>query len=151
MDPRRLLALAADGEEGPSTMTPSLSIHKMASYNAQAPRKSKHEKEKEAAVKKAKEEEEEAARAYEDFVAAFDVEEGAQKTKGKGFVRAGGEGKYNPLTEREESAVKAPTGPNQSNAKASYTRNAPPTGPKALLLDDDLVSRTFLLPRFMLN
>ncbi len=59
-------------------------------------RKSKKEKEKEAAEAKRKEEEEHAARAYAEFVDAFEGE-GADRKKGaSAFVKAGQEGAYAP-------------------------------------------------------
>jgi U2-associated protein SR140 len=51
-------------------------------------RKSKREKEKEAADAKQKEEEENAAKAYTEFLDAFDGEEAGRKKTGSAFVRS---------------------------------------------------------------
>lgn len=59
-------------------------------------RKSKKEKEKEAADAKRKEEEEHAARAYAEFVDAFEGEGADRKKGGSAFVKAGQEGAYAP-------------------------------------------------------
>lgn len=59
-------------------------------------RKSKKEKEKEAADAKRKEEEEHAARAYAEFVDAFEGEGADRKRGGSAFVKAGQEGAYAP-------------------------------------------------------
>jgi U2-associated protein SR140 len=66
-------------------------------------RKSKREKEKEAAEAKRREEEERAAQAYADFVDEFEGEGSSRrKAGGSGFVRAGGEA---------APAYSAPSGP----------------------------------------
>lgn len=61
-------------------------------------RKSRREKEKEAAEAKKKEEEEDAAKAYADFLDAFEGEDMGKKKAGSTFVRGSGDAKtlYQP-------------------------------------------------------
>ena len=59
-------------------------------------RKSKREKEKEAAEAKRKEEEENAARAYAEFLDAFQSEAVDRKKGGSSFVKAGEGSSYAP-------------------------------------------------------
>lgn len=59
-------------------------------------RKSKREKEKEAAEAKRKEEEENAAKAYAEFLHAFQGEEAERRKSGAAFVKAGKEAVYAP-------------------------------------------------------
>lgn len=107
-------------------------------------RRSKQERDHEAALKKEQQEAQEASKAYEDFVAAFGVEEedgdangrkgpGSSRLRsvGKGFVRSkeAGEGVYNPL------AKPIPTGP------ASFSKR--PTA--VMVLEEDEVRLTFQL------
>ena len=54
-------------------------------------RKSRREKEKEAADLKKKEEEEDAARAYAEFIDTFEGEDVGRKAAGMSFVKAGGD------------------------------------------------------------
>lgn len=63
-------------------------------------RKSRREKEKEAADAKKKEEEENAAKAYADFLDAFEGEDKGRKKAGSTFVRSSGDAKtlYQPTT-----------------------------------------------------
>ncbi|KAK4703899.1 hypothetical protein P7C70_g2310, partial [Phenoliferia sp. Uapishka_3] len=132
---RRLLALDDDSLD---FIPQEVDSRKLQNFHANAPKKSRHEKDKEAAAKKAREEEEEAAKAYEEFVEAFGVEEegptaggsgggrggastrGGTRTAGKGFVRAGGGG-YNPLKDMESRTPPTPpipTGPRSTRPSA---------------------------------
>ena len=61
-------------------------------------RKSKREKEKEAAEAKRREEEENAAKAYAEFIHAFQGEEVERKKTAASFVKAGQEAVYAPPT-----------------------------------------------------
>ncbi|KAL8276246.1 hypothetical protein RQP46_011363 [Phenoliferia psychrophenolica] len=144
MDARIILAR----DESLDDFTPAeVDSRKLAVFNAHAPKKSKHERDKESQLKKAKEEEEEAAKAYEEFVEAFGGDEEPQgrgghgggggagkssRSAAKGFVRAGGGG-YNPLKDREQvqpQPAAPPTGPSSTGARGSR--------PSAMsLLDDD--------------
>ncbi|KAG8213728.1 Metallo-dependent phosphatase-like protein [Butyriboletus roseoflavus] len=88
--------------------------HQFASYNQQKPlddqklsqyaqgtvRKSRREKEKEAAEAKKKEEEENAAKAYADFLDAFEAEDASRKKPGSTFVRGSEDARtiYQPST-----------------------------------------------------
>ena len=80
-------------------------------------RKSRREKEKDAADAKRREEEENAARAYAEFVDAFEGD-GAKKKAGAGFVRSSADagGVYAP-------AAKAPSG-SSSRPTAMFERDA---------------------------
>ncbi|GAA5909241.1 RRM and SURP domain-containing protein [Sporobolomyces salmoneus] len=137
MDTRRRLAELDPDDEDPSPFeaAPSLSANKLARFTGALPhttRKSKSERERELEAERAKKQEEEAAAAYNEFVEAFGGDEetgpethsrggGTGRGRGplKGFVRAGGEEKYNPL------AAKPPPPPPPSNEP-----RLPPTGPK---------------------
>lgn len=74
---------------------------KMSHYAQGTVRKSRREKDKEAAEAKKKEEEENAARAYAEFLDAFDGEDIAKRKTGTSFVRASGDpsmkSPYQPL------------------------------------------------------
>lgn len=59
-------------------------------------RKSKREKEREAAEAKRKEEEENAAKAYQEFLQAFQGEDVDRRKAGAAFVKAGQEAVYAP-------------------------------------------------------
>jgi hypothetical protein len=102
MDARQLLALQ---DTAPKSLLTAADVaqRKVAAYNG-IPRRSKHERERDAAAKKQAEEDEFAAVAYEEYVAAFGVEEEGKsgRNSGKGFVRAGGGG-YDPLRDRQAS------------------------------------------------
>lgn len=70
----------------------------MSQYAQGTVRKSRREKEKEAAEAKKREEEENAAKAYADFIDAFEGEDAGRKKAGSTFVRASGDAKthYQP-------------------------------------------------------
>lgn len=142
MDPRQRLALGGDSDdESPFKAAPEVAANKIARYSGQ-PRKSKLEREKEAEAERQRKEEEEAARAYREFVEAFGGDEetgpstGARpgssriKTVGKGFVRAGGAEKYNPLARGGAASA----GPSSAPAMAGVpTGPRIPTGPRAMM------------------
>lgn len=67
-------------------------------------RKSKREKEKEAAEAKRKEEEENAAKAYAEFLDAFQGEGVDRKRTGGTFVKSGQESVYAPAARKAESS-----------------------------------------------
>lgn len=70
-------------------------------------RKSRREKENEAAEAKKREEEAQAARAYAEFVDAFQGDDAARRKK-SAFVKAGSDGtEYAPLRSRETSTSSA--------------------------------------------
>ncbi|BGP00344.1 U2-associated protein SR140 [Rhodotorula toruloides] len=142
MDPRRRLALGGDSDdESPFKAAPEVAANKIARYSGQ-PRKSKLEREKEAEAERQRKEEEEAARAYREFVEAFGGEEetgpstGVRpgvsriKTLGKGFVKAGGAEKYNPLAQGGAASA----GPSSAPTMAGVpTGPRIPTGPRAMM------------------
>ncbi|GAA5948548.1 hypothetical protein JCM10213_003898 [Rhodosporidiobolus nylandii] len=133
---RRLLARDDEDDPSPWEAAGDVGANKIARFEGQK-KKSKFEREREAEAERARKEAEEAARAYQDFISTFggDEEEGPStgarprvgggfKTAGKGFVRAGGEERYNPLADRPPppppAALPPPAAP------------AIPTGPKAM-------------------
>lgn len=82
---------------------------KLSQYAQGTVRKSKREKEKEAAEAKRKEEEEQAAKAYAEFLDAFDADENAnarRASKSSSFVRSS----------RDSGAAYTPSGPSRSHA-----------------------------------
>lgn len=70
-------------------------------------RKSKREKEKEAAEAKRREEEENAAKAYAEFLDTFQGEGVDRKKAGSTFVRPGQESVYTPSARRPETSSRA--------------------------------------------
>jgi len=152
MDTRRRLAELDPDDEDPSPFeaAPSLSANKLARFTGALPhtsRKSKFERDKEIEAERAKKQEEEAAKAYNEFVEAFGGDEetgpethrrsgvstGRGKGPSKGFVRAGGEEKYNPLANlgappppQPLSTSRPPPPPSPSGPPASFA----PTGPR---------------------
>jgi U2-associated protein SR140 len=79
----------------------------MSQYVQGTLRKSKREKEKEAAEAKRKEEEENAAKAYAEFINAFQGEDVERRRAGAAFVKSGREGVYAPSARRAESSNRA--------------------------------------------
>lgn len=69
---------------------------KLSQYTAGKVRKSRREKEQEAADAKKKEEEADAAQAYAEFLDAFEGEEVSKRKAGSGFVRAESHTTYAP-------------------------------------------------------
>ncbi|KAK4054380.1 hypothetical protein OIO90_003613 [Microbotryomycetes sp. JL221] len=118
---------------------------KLGVYATGHQRKSKLEKEREAALLKQQQAEQDAARAYEDFLASFDVDgdghddhggprqRASARAGGKSFVRAGASSAtgsatlYNPLKDAQEARKVAP-----SSAPATPLGSAVPTAPRAM-------------------
>lgn len=71
-------------------------------------RKSKREKEREAAEAKRREEEESAAKAYVEFLDAFQGEEADRRKAGAAFVRSGQEGLYAPSATKKADTKRPP-------------------------------------------
>ena len=69
---------------------------KLSHYATGNVRKSRREKEQEAAEAKKREEEANAAQAYAEFLDAFEGEESAKRSKGSGFVKADSRTAYVP-------------------------------------------------------
>ncbi|GAA5852217.1 hypothetical protein JCM9279_006936 [Rhodotorula babjevae] len=168
MDPRHRLALtdASDDRPGPWQPAPSVAANKVARF-AGTTRKSKFELEREAQQQREKAARDDAARAYDEFVEAFGGEEevgpsrggrarvgGAGRSKGKGFVRAGGDEKYDPLAGRSQpppppapaaaapapGPAPAPSGSRtalQPQAAAFVPKNQPRATAASLMADDD--------------
>ncbi|OAX41078.1 hypothetical protein K503DRAFT_547839 [Rhizopogon vinicolor AM-OR11-026] len=84
----RLAAFFNDDDEDSSFPQKTLDDTKLSQYTQGTVRKSRREKEKEAADAKKREEEESAAKAYADFIDAFEGESVDKRKAGSGFVRA---------------------------------------------------------------
>lgn len=80
---------------------------KLSAFTHGIQRKSKKEKEKEAADLKKKEEEELAAKAYTDFIDAFEGEGASRKDSGR-FVRAESKTAYAPSSAKGHSSSRQP-------------------------------------------
>lgn len=184
---RRALARASrspspSDDPSPFASAPSVAAHKIARFSG-APlagkKKSKFELAREQEAEKAKREAEDAAEAYKAFVDEFGGEEETGPSNGprtriigggggggrmphKGFVKAGGGEKYNPLAERpppppapyaaQSFAPAIPTGPRGAGGSpGGFKPMAPrqPTRPVAssLMGDDDEVR--FCLSSFL--
>ena len=74
---------------------------KLSHYTQGLVRKSKREKEKEAAEAKRREEEENTAKAYTEFLDAFQGEDADRRKAGSAFVRAGQGSTYEPSVKKE--------------------------------------------------
>ena len=171
MDPRHRLALtdASDDRPGPWQAAPSVAANKVARF-AGTTRKSKFELEREAEQQREKAAKDDAARAYDEFVEAFGGDEevgpsrgwrarmgGAGRSKGKGFVRAGGDEKYDPLAGRPQpppppapAPAPAPAPPAsgsrtalQPQAAVFVPKNQPRATAASLMADDDEVRLDF--------
>ncbi|KAF8441454.1 hypothetical protein L210DRAFT_997820 [Boletus edulis BED1] len=96
----KLAAFFDNDDEEPSFPQKPLDDQKLSQYAQGTVRKSRREKEKEAAEAKKREEEENAAKAYADFLDAFEGEDAGKKKAGSGFVRGSGDAKapYQPST-----------------------------------------------------
>ncbi|GAA6051080.1 hypothetical protein JCM3770_004702 [Rhodotorula araucariae] len=141
VDPRTRLALAGDSDDdtSPWKPAPSVAAHKVARFEG-LQRKSKFELEREADAAREKAQRDEAARAYADFVDAFGGDDergpsrgarpavggggGVGRSAGKGFVRAGGEERYDPLKDMKARAPPPP--PPAAPAPAPAPASVPP-------------------------
>jgi U2-associated protein SR140 len=96
---------------------------KLSQYAQGTVKKSKREKEKEAAEAKRREEEEHAAKAYAEFLDAFDADEGAvgaparRSAKSSSFVRSS----------RDSGAAYTPSGPSRPEAHSRSMRAFEPS------------------------
>lgn len=129
------LAAFFDDDEDPSFPQKTLDDTKLSQYAQGTVRKSRREKEKEAAEAKKREEEESAAKAYADFIDAFEGESVDKRKAGSGFVRASDGAKVSyqpPVKGPAESSSR--TRPVRSHEDESTTSgNAPkPKGKRAM-------------------
>ncbi|THG99514.1 hypothetical protein EW026_g2840 [Hermanssonia centrifuga] len=92
----KLAAFFDNDDEEPSFPQKPVDDQKLSHYTQGTVRKSKREKEKEAADAKRREEEENAAKAYAEFLDAFQGEEAERKKAGSAFVKSGQEALYQP-------------------------------------------------------
>ncbi|KAI6046040.1 hypothetical protein EDC04DRAFT_2631696 [Pisolithus marmoratus] len=97
----KLAAFFDNDDEDTSFPQKGVDEMKLSQYAQGTVRKSRREKEKEAAEAKKKEEEESAARAYAEFLDAFDGEDGSRSKSSSNFVRESGDSNakapYQPL------------------------------------------------------
>ncbi|KAF9222577.1 hypothetical protein BS17DRAFT_783065 [Gyrodon lividus] len=94
----KLAAFFDNDDEESSFPQKPLDDQKLSQYTQGTVRKSRREKEKEAAEAKKREEEENAAKAYADFLDAFEGEDVGRRKSGSNFVRGSGDSKapYQP-------------------------------------------------------
>ncbi|KAL4074175.1 hypothetical protein J3A83DRAFT_4234125 [Scleroderma citrinum] len=109
----KLAAFFDNDDEEPSFPQKAMDEAKISQYAQGTVRKSRREKEKEAAEAKKKEEEESAARAYAEFLDAFDGEDVSKRKSSTGFVRASG-----------DSSTKTPYQPSLKNASEAVSKTA---------------------------
>ncbi|KAI0066134.1 hypothetical protein BV25DRAFT_1905759 [Artomyces pyxidatus] len=121
----RLAAFFDNDEEESSFPQKAVDDQKLSQYTQGTVRKSKREKEKEAAEAKKKEEEENAAKAYAEFLHAFDAEDAGSKSTKSGFVRSSG-AVYAPAAQLKAE------GPSRQARAFEQSRSPSPTaaGPK---------------------
>ncbi|KIJ67954.1 hypothetical protein HYDPIDRAFT_83661 [Hydnomerulius pinastri MD-312] len=102
----KLAAFFDDDDEESSFPQKTVDDQKLSQYAQGTVRKSRREKEKEAAEAKQREEEENAAKAYADFLDAFEGEDAGRRKSGSNFVRASGDSKtpYQPSTKNSREA-----------------------------------------------
>ncbi|KAG1734693.1 uncharacterized protein EDB91DRAFT_582463 [Suillus paluster] len=129
------LAAFFDDDEDSSFPQKTVDDMKLSQYAQGTVRKSRREKEKEAADAKKREEEESAAKAYADFIDAFEGESVDKRKAGSGFVRAsdGTKVSYQPPVRgsAESSSRTRPVLSNEDDSTASS--NAPkPKGKRAM-------------------
>ncbi|KAH9176395.1 hypothetical protein EDB89DRAFT_1941163 [Lactarius sanguifluus] len=112
----RLAAAFFDNDEDESSFPQkTVDDQKLSQYAQGTVRKSKREKEKEAAEAKRKEEEEQAAKAYAEFLDAFDAED-------NGNARRGGKSSSFVRSSRDSGAAYTPSGPSRSHAQPRSMR-----------------------------
>ncbi|KAF9523996.1 hypothetical protein CPB83DRAFT_886523 [Crepidotus variabilis] len=92
----KLAAFFDNDEEDTSFLSKPVDDAKLSHYTSGTLRKSRREKEQEAADAKQREEEENAAQAYAEFLDAFEGEEVARRKIGSGFVKADSKAAYIP-------------------------------------------------------
>ncbi|KAF9010504.1 hypothetical protein BDQ17DRAFT_1387745 [Cyathus striatus] len=104
----KLAAFFDNDEDEPSFPQKTVDDAKLSQYTAGKVRKSKREKEQEAAEAKKREEEANAAKAYAEFLDAFEGEDASRRKTGAGFVKAGDKKSYLPAKGPSESDIITP-------------------------------------------
>ncbi|KIY44454.1 RNA-binding domain-containing protein, partial [Fistulina hepatica ATCC 64428] len=122
----KLSAFFDDVDDGPSFPQKPLDDSKLSQYAAGNLRKSKREKEKEAAEAKRREEEADAEKAYKDFIDAFEGEDISRKSGGSVFVKSAADSG----TTYAPSKKSIPTGPAVSRPRAPSPVDTPKPKPK---------------------
>ncbi|CDO77314.1 hypothetical protein BN946_scf184775.g4 [Trametes cinnabarina] len=121
---RKLAAFFEADDDEPSFPQKEIDDQKKTVFTQGTVRKSKKEKEKEAAEAKRKEEEEQAARAYAEFLDAFQGEGADRKKSGSTFVKAGQEAAYAPSAKANVAMSRAFEQPSMRSP------SPPPAAPK---------------------
>ncbi|KAL7281696.1 LOW QUALITY PROTEIN: hypothetical protein ACG7TL_005014 [Trametes sanguinea] len=121
---RKLAAFFEADDDEPSFPQKEIDDQKKTVFTQGTVRKSKKEKEKEAAEAKRKEEEEQAARAYAEFLDAFQGEGADRKKGGSTFVKAGQDAAYAPSAKAKASMSRAFEQPSMRSP------SPPPAAPK---------------------
>ncbi|KAH7888538.1 hypothetical protein F5I97DRAFT_711635 [Phlebopus sp. FC_14] len=131
----KLAAFFENGDEDSSFPQKPLDDQKLSQYTQGTVRKSRREKEKEAAEAKKREEEENAAKAYVDFLDAFEGEDVSRRKAGSGFVRASGDAKmpYQPSTKSSvETSSRAKAFREEMEDPSPQTSAPKPKGKRAM-------------------
>ncbi|KII92895.1 hypothetical protein PLICRDRAFT_155797 [Plicaturopsis crispa FD-325 SS-3] len=131
----KLAAFFDNDEEESSFPQKTVDDHKLSHYAQGTVRKSRREKEKEAADAKRKEEEEHAARAYAEFIDAFEGEDGGNKKSGGNFVKADTKDAYAPSIKlQSEGPSRLPRGFEDEDRRPSSPTlaSAKPKGKRAM-------------------
>ncbi|KAG6920286.1 hypothetical protein DXG01_005055 [Tephrocybe rancida] len=133
MKPMALAAFFDNDEEESSFPQKAVDDAKLSQYAAGTVRKSRREKEQEAAEAEKREEEENAAKAYAEFIDAFEGQDAGKRKAGPGFVKASTESNsaYAP---GDKAFVERPSrsGPSM-NRSPSPSNSAPkPKGKRAM-------------------
>ncbi|KDQ48943.1 hypothetical protein JAAARDRAFT_165843, partial [Jaapia argillacea MUCL 33604] len=121
----KLAAFFENDEEDSSFPQKSLDDQKLSQYAQGTVRKSRREKEKEAAEAKKREEEENAAKAYAEFLDAFEGEDVARRKAGASFVKADSGTAYAPAFKSKPEAPSRPRAFDERDMAPS-----PPSGPR---------------------
>ncbi|KAI0051920.1 hypothetical protein FA95DRAFT_1580392 [Auriscalpium vulgare] len=122
----RLAAFFDNDEDESSFPQKAVDDQKLSQYAQGLVKKSRREKEKDAADAKKREEEENAANVYAEFLDAFDAEDGSKRSTKGAFVRSATGAAYTPAFQSRSE------GPSRSSRafEPSQSPSPPPTGPK---------------------
>ncbi|KAG6866724.1 hypothetical protein C0991_011383 [Blastosporella zonata] len=127
----RLAAFFDNDEEESSFPQKAVDDAKLSQYAAGTVRKSRREKEQEAAEAKKREEEAYAAKAYAEFIDAFEGQDTGKRKAGPGFVKAGTES--NTTYVPSDTAPLPRSGPSMKRSPSPSSTSAPkPKGKRAM-------------------
>ncbi|CAA7261671.1 unnamed protein product [Cyclocybe aegerita] len=123
----KLAAFFDNDDEETSFLQKPVDDAKLSQYTSGKVRKSRREKEQEAADAKRREEEAEAAQAYADFLDAFEGEDVSKRKTGSGFVRADTKMSYAPsmpaADRRAAPRSLSPASTEQAEREVKYARH----------------------------